>query len=122
MSRIVKLADRFPHWPVGGENIAPSVVEDLGRGIRAECFESPARIIFSADPAGFELVLAGEQLIECASRVRVGSGKKLAERRFKIKVEKDFSDVEEEVWHGFKSQISNFKFQGGGRGKRSNLF
>jgi hypothetical protein len=52
----------------------------------------------------------------------VGSGKKLAERRFKIKVEKDFSDVEEEVWHGFKSQISNFKFQGGGRGKRSNLF
>ncbi len=60
MSRVVKLADRFPHGPVGGENIAPSVVKYLGRSIRFERFKSPARVIFRADSAGFELVFAGE--------------------------------------------------------------
>jgi len=73
---------------------------------RNQSVQSPASVVFGVDLACLELVFAGEEFVESCCGVWMIRWEKLAQGRFKIKVEKNFSDVEEEIWHGGR----NFKF------------
>ncbi len=96
----VEAADGFPHGEVGGEDVLPGDVELPGGGAGGKPVDGPEGVVSGGDAAGLEVVFFFDEGGEGAGGIGVVRGEESAEGGAEIEIEEDFSDVEEEVWHG----------------------